>query len=104
VSKLQKGHDVKWRTDKNDKSQITREVLAYLADHPEAQDTLEGIIEWWLLEQQIKRHTERVKECMADLVTQGLVIEHQSIDAHVRYQMNPARLSEIRKLIEKETE
>jgi len=30
-----------------------REILAYLADHPDAQDTLAGIFEWWLLERKI---------------------------------------------------
>ena len=38
----------------NDESKIGNEILAYLVDHPKTQDTLEGIVEWWLLERAIK--------------------------------------------------
>jgi hypothetical protein len=29
------------------KAQISNEILAYLVEYPQAQDTLEGIVEWW---------------------------------------------------------
>ncbi len=32
----------------NDRYQISHEILAYLTDHPEAQDTIEGIMKWTL--------------------------------------------------------
>lgn len=89
------------RTGKIEKSQIAHEVLAYLAEHPEAQDTLEGIIEWWLLEREIKRQTALVKESLGELVVAGLVLECQGSDAQTRYQVNHAKLREIRELIEK---
>ena len=89
------------RTGTTEKSKIAHEVLAYLAEHPEAQDTLEGIIEWWLLEREIKRQTALVKESLGDLVAAGLVLECPGGDRSVRYQVNRARLREIRKLIEK---
>ena len=54
------------------KQQISNEVLAYLVEHPDAQDTLEGILEWWLLERQIKFQTARVKEVLSELVAKGL--------------------------------
>jgi hypothetical protein len=96
------GRGVRRRTGKIEKSQIAREVLAYLAEHPKAQDTLEGIIEWWLLEREIKRQTTLVKEALGDLVATGLLIECRSTgDAHVRYQVNRDRLREIPQLIEK---
>jgi hypothetical protein len=30
------------------KTEIAREILAYLLDHPDAQDTLDGISQWWV--------------------------------------------------------
>jgi len=91
---------VRRRTGTIEKSQIKHEVLAYLAEHPEAQDTLEGIIEWWLLEREVKRQTRLVKEALADLLAAGLVVECRGSDARARYQVNRARLREIRELIE----
>lgn len=81
------------------KLQIASEILAYLAEHPGAQDTVEGIVEWWLLEQKIKRHTAQVKEALAELVTQGLVLEHKGRDARIHYRMNRRKTEEIRALL-----
>jgi len=73
--------------------------LTYLAEHPESHDTLEGIVEWWLLEQEIKRRTVLIREVMAELVVRGLVLERESSDARVHYYINRDRLAEIRQLI-----
>jgi hypothetical protein len=35
-----------------------REILSYLVEHPDAKDTIEGIINWWLS----KGSTERDKD------------------------------------------
>jgi hypothetical protein len=57
--------------------QIANEILGYLVAHPNAQDTLEGIAEWWLLEQRITQQTALVSEALAGLVEEGLVIERR---------------------------
>lgn len=79
--------------------QTTYEVLAYLADHPDAQDTLEGIMEWWLLEQQVKRETAKAKEALDELVAEGLVLEHKGRDSRSFYKINRRRLREIQALL-----
>ena len=63
-----------------DKSQIGNKILAYLVENPKAQDTLEGIVEWWLLEREIKFETARVREALADLVARGLILETKGIE------------------------
>lgn len=88
-------------TGTHTKSFVAREVLTYLVEHPEAQDTLEGVMEWWLLEREIKRQTALVREALSELVEQGLVIE-QSGGGRTRYQVNSARLREIGELINEE--
>jgi len=78
-----------------DKSKIRNIILAYLVEHPNAQDTLEGIVEWWLLERQIKFQTARVKEALSDLVDKELLLERKGANSHIHYQLNPIKYNEI---------
>ncbi len=83
------------------KSQIVYEILAYLVENPEAQDTLEGIVEWWLLEQQIKRQTARVRKALAELAARGLILGRKGEDSRTHYRINQCKSKEIRMLIKK---
>ena len=82
----------------NNESKIGNEILAYLVDHPNARDTLEGIVEWWLLERQIKFQTARVKEALSDLVTRGLILEKKGSNSQIHYRINQSMLNEIQEL------
>ena len=86
------------------KVQIGYQILAYLAAHPEAQDTLEGIVEWWLLERTIKFETARVKEALAELSSKGLILEEKGTDSRTRYRINQARFEKIRELLKQKNE
>ncbi len=83
-----------------EKARIARDILVYLSKHPDAQDTLEGIVEWWLLEQAIARHMTAVKEALAELVDRKLVIEIKSADSRLRYRSNGKRHREIRAIVD----
>ena len=83
----------------NDDSQIGNEILAYLIENPKAQDTLEGIVEWWLLERAIKFQKAQVKKALAELVAKGLVIEQKGNNSKIRYRVNQKRFEEIKKLV-----
>ena len=82
-----------------DKSEIGNEILAYLVDHPKAQDTLEGIVDWWLLERAIKFQEAQVKKALAELVDKGWVIEQTGKDSKIHYRLNQSRFEEIKKLV-----
>jgi len=82
--------------------QIGNEILAYLVEHPEAQDTLEGIVEWWLLERQIKFQTARVKKALVELVTQGWILEQKGSDSKTHYRINRTKYQEIQALFKPE--
>jgi hypothetical protein len=94
---------------KSDSAREQREVcyhiLAYLADNPDAGDTFEGIVEWWLLRQRIKFETITVSEAVAKLIAEGLIVEEKGSDSRVVYRVQrgahnvqniQARLSQIR--------
>ncbi len=87
------------RIIKKEKVQIARDILVYLLKHPDAQDTLEGIVEWWLLEQMIARHIAVVKEVLAELVDRELVLEIKSADSRIRYRGNGEKHREIKAMV-----
>jgi hypothetical protein len=78
--------------DKDETKHVAEVILAYLKENPAAEDTLAGIVEWWLLEQQIRDTTSAVQKALAELVRDGLVIERKGKDSQVRYCINPDKL------------
>jgi hypothetical protein len=82
-----------------EKSRIACDILAYLSRHPHARDTLEGIVEWWLLEQAIRYHTKLVKEALSELVEQGLIMEMAHRDGSVRYEIAGGKKEEIKRIV-----
>jgi hypothetical protein len=54
----------KWQMEQPERTKLAREVLAYLAEHSDSQDTLEGIVEWWLLDREVKTWTKNVKDAL----------------------------------------
>lgn len=83
-------------------SEMVRDVLTYLVNNPDAQDTLEGIAEWWLLERKIESRAAKVKEVLAELVAKGLILERRGSDSRPRYLINTDSQEEIRALLSKE--
>lgn len=82
-----------------EKAQLAHDVLTYMFEHQDAQDTLEGIIEWWLVEQEIKHQIVAVKEVVAELVGKDLIIEHRGPDARFHYRVNRNKEQEILALL-----
>lgn len=81
------------------RSPLAYEVLAYLADHPAAQDSLEGIVQWWLLERYIADETKKVQDAILELTARGLLLERRNGSAHLHYRIAPGRLDEVRSLL-----
>ena len=69
------------------------EILDYLATHPEAQDTLDGILHWWVLDSCVKRWAPRIAETVAKLVERGFLEEKPSADGKTFYHVSPRYLS-----------
>jgi hypothetical protein len=66
---------------------LDRKILDYLKQNPSAEDTLEGIAQWWLLEQQIRIETARVQAALKQLVDHKLLIVRRGGDGRIRYRL-----------------
>lgn len=79
----------------DEKLRISYRILAYLAENPKAEDTLEGIIEWWLLERLTKNYATKVKEVLTKLAFENLVLERRGKDSRTYYKINRRKLKQI---------
>jgi hypothetical protein len=48
-------------------------ILRYLAEHPHASDTLEGIAEWWVMRQTVRVQVHRVARVLRRLTEAGFL-------------------------------
>lgn len=80
--------------------ELVHEIASYLGRHPRAEDTVEGIAEWWLLEQQIVRQTALVQEALAVLTANGLVRQRKGHDGRIYYRLDPLRTGELRTFLQ----
>lgn len=77
------------RLDQNkEKREACQYILGYLLDNPDAGDTFEGIVEWWLLHQRIRFETRTVSEAVAKLIADGLIVEQEGPDSRTIYRAN----------------
>ena len=83
-----------------DKSEVAHEILTYLIENPGAQDTVEGIVDWWLLDQEIQRQTVKVKEALTDLVAKRFVLARKGRDSRIHYRINRRKVGQILELID----
>jgi hypothetical protein len=64
----------------NKKEILSQKILNYLKKHPEAGDTLEGIANWWLVQQRIEEMVDEVAAALDNLIEKGSIqaLESQS--------------------------
>jgi hypothetical protein len=71
------------------------EILDYLARHPDAQDTIDGILHWWVLDACIRKWAPRIAETVAQLVERGVLEQSQSAGGSVFYRASPNYLARL---------
>ena len=84
----------------SDRTQISRVLLSYLFENTAASDTLEGIVEWWFLDRQLRQETAAVKQVLDDFVAAKLILESEAGDGRVHYRINRRKQKQIRALLE----
>ena len=64
---------------------LSHEILRYLRAHPQAADTVDGIVEWWLPRQRYDEAVDRVQSALDELVARGLMEKTTLVDGTVLY-------------------
>ena len=64
---------------------LCREILEYLRQNPNAADTLEGIVSWWLLEQRIRHTVAQVKAALKHLEVRQQIKSCHGADGRIYY-------------------
>jgi hypothetical protein len=74
---------------------VIRHILHYLIEHPDAKDTIQGILRWWL-PGSIEHWAEAVvQEALDVLVAKGWMTRRQTISSQQLYGVNREKLEEI---------
>ncbi|MBC7901552.1 MAG: hypothetical protein H7070_16035 [Saprospiraceae bacterium] len=84
----------------SNRTQVSHEILRYLLRHPDAQDTLKGISEWWLLEERLIQKYTEVEEALVKLVSRGFVLAKRTPESGTLYCLNKGKANVIKKIIE----
>lgn len=80
---------------KDDFAELARRILRYLQANPQATDTLEGIVEWWMLQERITETMEQVSKAITWLVTNGYLLEQKVPGSKALYEINLSKHDEI---------
>jgi Fe2+ or Zn2+ uptake regulation protein len=70
---------------------IGQEILSYLAEHPRSEDSVEGIVEWWLLHHYVAKTRNAVRAALTQLVERRLVLERAGTDGKITFRLNPRK-------------
>lgn len=62
-------------SDKVARSDLRREIIDYLRGHPEAADTIDGILDWWIPMYRYENAKNEILQALLELKQQGLIEE-----------------------------
>ena len=68
-----------------DIAEIARAIERYLAKHPNAADSAEGIRRWWLMRLRYEESAQQVQQALEQLLRQGVVTKRVLTDGQVLY-------------------
>ena len=62
-------------SEKGSRADPRREIIEYMRAHPEAVDTVDGILDWWIPMQRYVNAKNEIQQALLDLKQQGLIEE-----------------------------
>ena len=81
---------------------VIRDILHYLLEHPDAKDTRDGILHWWIPQRTSEPDIHLIQAALDALVSKGWISKRETVPNRVIYSMNKDHLKEIQASIETE--
>jgi hypothetical protein len=75
---------------------VIRHILQYLLDHPDARDTMQGILRWWLPRDSAACGEAEVQAALEVLVARGWLTRRPTTSSQELYGVNKDKLEEIK--------
>ena len=72
-------------------AELAQEIRAYLDEHAEAADGLEGVVQWWIVQRRFLRGVRAVSRALDHLVDSGELERVAGPDGRPLYRAGPAR-------------
>jgi hypothetical protein len=69
-------------------------------NHEQVDDTVEGIVAWWLPEVRIEYAISEVESALRELAAGKFVLARKTADGRIHYRMNPKMKEAIRRRLE----
>jgi hypothetical protein len=83
---------------------VQREVLDYLVVHADAKDTLDGIMQWWLVGAHARIRMSDLNAAIEDLIRRGWMVSTSLGPAGALYGLDKTRLEDVREFLAHRTE
>jgi hypothetical protein len=107
ASRLLRAHQVKnvlvrpthSETEDQRHQRLKRELLIYCIEHPDAKDTVEGILSWWFQPGEARWRVDEVKTALDELTAQTWLTSRIIRQAEVIYGLSKDKVAEINKFL-----
>lgn len=80
-------------------AEVQRGILKYLAEHPLAKDTVEGIVQWWLADMVQPPGTVDVQRALDMLVLQGWLAVTKRSPSNTLYGLDESRRGKVQEFL-----
>jgi hypothetical protein len=80
------------------KPEVAKEILSYFIRHPQAADSLEGIAEWRILDEKLRRSLEETREALDWLVRKGFLREEEHLSRPI-FHLNEEKAAEVERFL-----
>jgi len=82
------GNEMAMRSAKKSTASLADDILEYLGRHEQANDSIEGIVAWWLPLQRMEHAIHDVEAVLHRLVAQEFLVAREGPDGRMHYRLN----------------